>query len=179
MGSGRFAHLPRPWPKTWRPWLAAVLQTGVNLGIMLAGLANFLLADYPKRTLFLVGILPALLVLWIRHAVPEPEEWAAARRSATGAHPQFLDLFRGPVRRISLLTLTVCTLALTGHWAFMFWHLQQLRNLLSASGWEEVKLSQYVSQMVWVVMLSSIAGNFLAGWIARQVWLSTHDCAVL
>ena len=48
------------WPKRWRPWMAAILQTGVNLGIMLAGLANFLLAPYPKRTIFLVGVLPAL-----------------------------------------------------------------------------------------------------------------------
>src|ERR1700722_11683874 len=25
------------WPKRWRPWLAAVLQTAVNIGVMLAG----------------------------------------------------------------------------------------------------------------------------------------------
>src|SRR5438105_4833067 len=68
------ALLSETWPRRWRPWLAAVLQTGVNLGVMLAVLAYYLLADYPKRTVFLVGILPALLVLWIRCAVPEPEE---------------------------------------------------------------------------------------------------------
>src|SRR5205085_2871992 len=64
--------LSETWPRRWRPWMAAVLQTGVNLGVMLAGLANFLLADYPKRSVFLVGVLPAFLVLWIRRAVPEP-----------------------------------------------------------------------------------------------------------
>ena len=68
------ALLSETWPKRWRPWMAAVLQTGVNLGVMLAGLAIFLLAAYPSRTVFLVGVLPALLVLWIRRAVPEPEE---------------------------------------------------------------------------------------------------------
>src|SRR5256714_936610 len=35
--------LSETWPKRWRPWIAAVLQTGVNLGVMLAGLANYLL----------------------------------------------------------------------------------------------------------------------------------------
>ena len=55
--------LSETWPKRWRPWIAAVLQTGVNLGVMLAALANFLLADYPYRSVFLVGVLPALLVL--------------------------------------------------------------------------------------------------------------------
>src|SRR5262245_874994 len=47
------ALLSETWPRRWRPWMAAVLQTGVNLGVMLAGLAIFLLADYPPRTVFL------------------------------------------------------------------------------------------------------------------------------
>src|SRR5262249_1615100 len=72
--------LSETWPRRWRPWLAAVLQTGVNLGVILASLANYLLAGFHPRTLFLVGVLPALLVLWIRRAVPEPEEWQGARR---------------------------------------------------------------------------------------------------
>src|SRR5207253_3634057 len=33
--------LSETWPRRWRPWMAAVLQTGVNLGVMLAGLAVF------------------------------------------------------------------------------------------------------------------------------------------
>src|SRR5438105_1737898 len=77
--------LSETWPRRWRPWLAAVLQTGVNLGVMLAGLAIFLLADYPKRSVFLVGVLPALLVLWIRCAVPEPEESQGAKQRASHA----------------------------------------------------------------------------------------------
>src|SRR5438874_11075657 len=72
--------LSETWPRHWRPWMAAVLQTGVNLGVMLAALASFLLAARPERYVFLVGLLPALLVLWIRRAVPEPEEWRLARR---------------------------------------------------------------------------------------------------
>src|SRR5438105_6272312 len=67
------ALLSETWPRRWRPWMAAVLQTAVNLGVMLAALANFLLAAAPYRTIFLIGVLPAFLVLWIRRAVPEPE----------------------------------------------------------------------------------------------------------
>src|SRR5215468_35262 len=89
--------LSETWPRRWRPWMAAVLQTGVNLGVLMAGVATALLASY-TRYVFLVGVLPALLVLWIRRAVPEPEEWHAARTKAA-ATPGFLELFRGPVRR--------------------------------------------------------------------------------
>jgi MFS family permease len=161
--------LSETWPRRWRPWMAAVLQTGVNLGVMLAGLATFLLADYPLRTVFLVGLLPALLVLWIRRAVPEPEEWHVAKAQSADAVPGFLELFRGSVRRTTVLTLLVCSLALTAHWAFLFWYLQHLRNLPELSGWTDAEKSSLVSRAVWLVMLTSIAGNFLAGLLAR--WL--------
>jgi len=161
--------LSETWPRRWRPWMAAVLQTGVNLGVILASLANFLLSGSPPRTVFLVGVLPAFLVLWIRRAVPEPEEWQTAKQRSTHEEPGFLELFRGSVRRTTLLTLLVCSLALTAHWAFLFWYLQHLRNLPELSGWTDSEKSQLVSKVVWLVTLSSIVGNFLAALLAR--WL--------
>ena len=171
--------LSETWPRRWRPWIAAVLQSGVNLGIMLAGLATFLLAAYPERTVFLVGVLPALLVLWIRRAVPEPEEWHQARQSSTEAQPEFLDLFRGDVRRTTILTLLVCALGLSAHWAFQFWSLQHLRNLPELSTWTDAQKGQLVSKALWVVMISSIAGNFLAAFVACRVryrWAIASMC---
>ncbi len=169
--------LSETWPRRWRPWMAAILQTGVNLGVMLAGLANFLLAPYPKRTVFLVGILPALLVLWIRRAVPEPEEWHRAKKKSGDAEPSFLELFRGPILRITVLTLLVCSLSLTAHWAFLFWYLQHLRNLPELNSWTPEEKSRLVSGVVWLVMLSSIAGNFLAALLAR--WLKYRRAIAL
>ncbi|HSQ58060.1 MAG TPA: MFS transporter [Gemmata sp.] len=161
--------LSETWPKRWRPWIAAVLQTGVNLGVMLAALAVFLLADLPPRYVFLVGVLPALLVLWIRRSVPEPAEWATAHRTAGEHVPQFLDLFRGGVRRISILTLLVCAFSLTAHWAFLFWYLQHLRNLPEFASWSDAEKAQLVGRVVWLVVGVSILGNFLAAAIARVV----------
>jgi MFS family permease len=163
------ALLSETWPRRWGPWMAAVLQTGVNLGVMLASLSNFLLADYPKRYVFLVGVLPALLVLWIRRAVPEPEEWEGARRAAAQATPGFHELFRGSVRRTTVLTLLVCALSLTAHWAFLFWYVQQVRNLPELVTWTDAQKSQLVSKVVWLVTTTSITGNFVAALLAR--WL--------
>lgn len=174
------ALLSETWPKKWRPWTAAVLQTGVNLGMILAGVTTYLLAGYPNRTVFLVGILPALLVLWIRRAVPEPEEWHQARHQTTSsAQPRFADLFRGEVRRTTLLTLAVCTFALSAHWAFMFWHLQHLRNLPEIRPWTDAQRTQLVSQVIWLVMISSIAGNFLAAVVARCFTYRTAVVSIL
>jgi predicted MFS family arabinose efflux permease len=161
--------LSETWPRRWRTWMAAVLQTGVNIGVMMAGLASFLLAPFPYRTVFLVGIVPAFLVLWIRRAVPEPEEWRGAKRRAAHAEPGFLELFRGPIRRTTILTLLVCALALTGHWAFVFWVPQHFRNLAELDSWTAAEKSQLVSRVVWLMVATSIAGNFLAAWLARGI----------
>src|SRR5881396_1479659 len=85
--------LSETWPRKWRPWIAAVLQSGVNIGILFAVLANQILAKAPPRYLFLVGVLPALLVLWIRRAVPEPEEWRSAKLAAHHHEPGVRELF--------------------------------------------------------------------------------------
>ncbi len=159
------------WPRRWRPWMAAVLQTGVNLGIMLASLATFLLtlAGREPQTVFLVGVLPALLVLWIRRSVPEPEEWQGAKASSPDVEPVFLDLFRGSIRRTTILTLVVCSLSLTAHWAFLFWYLQHLRNLPDLADWDVAEKTKLVTRVSFFVIGISIGGNFLAAWIARWI----------
>src|SRR3954469_16798602 len=104
--------LSETWPKSWRPWIAAVLQTGVNLGVLLACLATYLLASYPHKYVFLVGILPALIVYWIRRSVPEPAEWTSARQSQEKM-PGVADLFKGEVRKMTIFTVCVCACSLT------------------------------------------------------------------
>jgi MFS family permease len=162
--------LSETWPARWRPWLAAVLQTGVNVGVLLASVTAFVMADQNPRLLFLVGVLPALLVFWIRREVPEPAEWQAARaRIELERTPGIIDLFERGIRRISILVILVCSVSLTAHWAFMFWYQQHLRNLPDLANWTAQAKSRYVSVALFLVMAASIAGNFLAAWLARRM----------
>lgn len=161
--------LSETWPKRWRPWVAAVLQTGVNVGILAASLANVILAAAPPRCLFLVGVLPALLVFWIRRAVPETEEWQSAKAAARDRAPGVKQLFGPEVRGVTIWVVLVCGISLTAHWAFMFWHQQHLRNLpdvLAMSGEEKNKLA---SLGMYLVIGSSVVGNFFAAWLARFI----------
>jgi MFS family permease len=161
--------LSETWPKRWRPWIAAVLQSGVNIGVLLAVLANLLMASQPPRYLFLVGVLPAFLVLWIRRAVPESEEWHSAKSEARNATPAIGELFRGRVKPITLLVIVVCATSLTAHWAFMFWHQQHLRNLPEVLAWTPQQKNGLASKAMYIVMVSSILGNFAAALIARFI----------
>lgn len=161
--------LSETWPRKWRPWIAAVLQTGVNVGILAACLANFVLARAPPRWLFLVGVLPALLVFWIRRSVPEPQEWQTAKAQAAHHEPGIGDLFRGEVRSTTLMVLAVCAVSLTAHWAFIFWHQQQLRNLPELATWSAEAKNKLASLALYLVIASSVAGNFFAAALARRI----------
>lgn len=160
--------LSETWPKRWGPWVAAVLQTGVNIGVLLACITTYFMAGHNPRWVFLVGILPALLVFWIRRAVPEPEEWHRAKSEARQS-PPVLDLFRGEVLPISVKTILVCSLTLTAWWAFQFWNQQHLRNLPELASWTVQEREQLVSKSFFIVIASSIFGNFLAGWLASLI----------
>jgi MFS family permease len=159
--------LSETWPKRWRPWTAAVLQTGVNLGVLLACLAGVLLQGQHPRWIFLVGVLPALLVLWIRRHVPEPETWSQA--SATARKPRITDLFRGETRRITVITICICALSLTGWWAFMFWQAQHVRSLPEVVSMTAGQRDTIVSTTFALIIGISIVGNFVAGLLAR-IW---------
>jgi MFS family permease len=166
--------LAETWPRRWRPWMAAILQSAVNCGVLLACLAysllvhNRLVKEGYENRIFLVGILPALITLWIRKAVPEPEVWAHAheeRRSAGG----IVALFRPPIRRTTLIVVAVCALGLTAHWALMFWHSAHLRSLAKAANWDQSAQDQLATKALYLLMVGSIVGNFFAGWIARYL----------
>ena len=174
--------LSETWPAKWRHWVAAVLQTGVNFGILLAMLAGYVLLPLlhlPDRTVFLVGVLPALLVLWIRRAVPEPDEWQAARESASHRHPPFTDLFRGRVLRITVPAVLVCATSLTGHWAFMFWFAQHMRNLADVAGWSAADQSRLPIIGLTITVGVSTIGNFVAGALAGRIGYQAGGRGVL
>jgi MFS family permease len=160
--------LSETWPRRWRPWIAAVLQSGVNVGVIAAMIAGYFLSGH-HRAVFLVGILPALIVVWIRFAVPEPKEWRDAHARQQTRGPGILDLFRGSILRTTLFTILVCSFSLSAHWAYMFWSLQHLRNLPDLGEWSDGERTRLVSQAMIVLMIASIVGNFVAAAVARRI----------
>ncbi len=177
--------LAETWPKSWRPWIAATLQSAVNIGILLACAAGWLLADQSPRWIFLVGVLPALLTLWIRKEVPETESWLAAR----GKHkpPGIGALFGPGVRSVTWRTMVICAVSLTAHWTFMFWQQSHIRGLpevrsLDAAGQNHA----VVVALVWI-MAGSLIGNYVAGGLAVRLgyrraitlMLATYGVAML
>lgn len=72
--------------ETWRPEhrgkALGLMQSGFAAGYALAAaIAAIILPRWGWRAVFFVGILPALLTLWIRHGVQESPLWLAKSRS--------------------------------------------------------------------------------------------------
>jgi MFS family permease len=164
--------LVETWPSGWRPMLSAVLQSAVNLGIVIAaGLVSLLqLLPHPpaERWVFLIGVAPALLVFWIRKQVPESDAWLRAR-TESAAKPGLGDLFRANVAPITLNTTAVCALSLSGWWLIQFWHPQHLRRLLELAGHTATSATRLVSAAFLTMNVAAIVGNFAAGWLASRM----------
>ena len=165
--------LVETWPRAWRPSLAAVLQTGVNLGIILGATVvaqlSGVLAGGRERYVFLIGVLPALLVFWIRRQVPEPEAWQRAEESVQHRNPGARELFRGGLASTTLRTTLVCALSLSAWWLFMFWHPQHFRRLLGEAHVPAAEITRLVSLSFLLVNVLAIAGNFAGGWLAKRI----------
>ncbi|MBI5770635.1 MAG: MFS transporter [Verrucomicrobia bacterium] len=165
--------LSETWPRAWRPWLAAILQTGVNIGVLSGAVFVGLLVTYmpagSERWVFLVGVLPALLVFWIRRHVPEPDTWRQAEESVGHKNPGARELFRGHVRSTTLRTTLVCALGLSAWWLFLFWQTQHLRKVLADAHTPAAEVTGLVSAAFFAFNFASVIGNFGAGWLAQRL----------
>ena len=71
-------------PAKWRGLVSGFLQEGYALGFLLAaGVYRFVYPHWGWRPLFFVGGLPALLTLFVRAKVKEPEAWRRSRTDWT------------------------------------------------------------------------------------------------
>ena len=133
-GSSMMAEL---WPNEARGKGAGLMQCGLGIGFFLASFIwLFVGALGPDawRYMFVIGILPALLTLWIRTSIDESQAWqrvdtqrrdARARKdsgAALSAHDQALtrftiaDLFAEPETRRRILLAFLMSLTTTLAW---------------------------------------------------------------
>jgi MFS family permease len=113
------------------------------------------------RAMFWIGILPALLVLFIRRNVPEPEVFVIAQQRARPAG-RFLAIFNRRFLRTTLLTSLMAVGAQGGYYAITTWlptYLKTQRGL-SVLG---------TGEYLFVVILGSFLGYLVSAHLADQL----------
>src|SRR6266478_720719 len=86
------ALIAETWRAEHRAKALGLMQSSYAIGEAIAALIVLaVLPHYGWRTVFFVGVLPALLVLWIRRGVPEPDLWKnRATTQKKGSGPSLL-----------------------------------------------------------------------------------------
>ena len=128
-----------------------------------AALFSFLPAEQAWRWMFAVGALPALLVLYLRTYVKEPDVAAQtrARVAAKGESPSILEIFKGPILKVTVLASLVATGCQGGYYAITFWvprFLTTERNLSIVSS------TGYLSALI----IGSFAGYLVGAWFSDK-----------
>lgn len=82
-------------PRHARERASGIFHAASVCGIWLAAAAG-LLVGTQWRWAYLVGVIPALLVLWVRVSIREPESWKEAKQSKGARMGSFRELFGDP-----------------------------------------------------------------------------------
>ena len=114
------------WPDEHRGKALGFMQSAWAIGYALAALVTaFVLPAFGWRVVFFVGVLPALLTVWVRRRVEEPELWKAARAAAVaaprGSRPGLSLAFRGSLARVTVAVTFMNACTLFGWWGLNTW----------------------------------------------------------
>ena len=109
------------WPDKWRPWLAGAIGAAANFGYLLVGFTGRLVSVTPDswRWVWLVGVVPAFLVVLILIFVPESERWKASVAHASMSPVR--EIFSGAYLRTTVLGIAFASIALIGTWGSVQW----------------------------------------------------------
>jgi MFS family permease len=138
----------------------AVGWGGANLLFLL--LFSVLPEQLAWRALFWSGLLPVLLVFYIRRHVQEPEVYSATRteKQARGGH--FLEIFAPGLLKTTVLTSLMITGMMAGYFAVFFWLPTFLKN---ERGLSVLNTGLYT----FVVIVGSFAGYVTAAYASDHL----------
>ena len=114
------ALIAETWPAEHRGKALGLMQSTWAIGEMIAaGVVAVVLPSFGWRAVFFVGVLPALVVFWIRRDVPESEIWLRHRR--TEPRGSIRLLWRKDLRRNGLLATAMNACGMFGYWGLFTW----------------------------------------------------------
>ncbi len=112
------------WPSEHRGKALGIMQSSWAVGYALAAaLTALVLPRWGWRSVFFVGVLPALLTFWIRRHVEEPEIWkkGAAANKSFALRAGLSEIFRRPLLKDTLVTTVMNAGTMFAWWGLFTW----------------------------------------------------------
>ena len=131
----------------------AFLATGFSVGYCVAVIANFFISPFGWRFVFLFGIIPAILVFFIRRKIKEPDLWMSIKDKIHNPFEIFKKEYSYNLWTAFFLGVT-CTI---GSWTcILFW----------MPIWVERTLGGNLNDktiVIFISMLTHVFGSYCAG----------------
>jgi MFS family permease len=110
------------WPDKHRGKAVAWMQSAWAIGYGAAAIvAGIVLPRFGWRVVFLIGLLPALLTLWIRQQVEESEIWLASQKEPARTRPSVRDVFLGRFASTTMLLTFLSLTTVFAYWGLSLW----------------------------------------------------------
>jgi SHS family lactate transporter-like MFS transporter len=149
-------------PARSRGLVSGILQQGYPMGYLLAALANLLTPAIGWRGMLALGVLPALLILYIQRAVRESPAWEEARAAAKDApRPNFFQAMGGHWRMLVYAVLLMTCFNFFSHGTQdLYPQFLQVQHKYAAG---------LVTALTICLNLGAILGGFLFGPLSERI----------
>ncbi len=179
------------WPTELRAKAISIVQSSWALGFAAAALvAGPVSRYYGWRAVFFIGILPAVITLWIQRSVPESEMWrerlssedeagsAKGRRGAAGSdvtpyvspyvYMKFSVIFRSPYAKHTFALLLFNFFGMFAWWGLFTW-LPPYLSLPVEQGGRGFGVMGMTTLMVVLNLCGMFPGYASFGWVADHL----------
>ena len=175
------------WPTELRAKAISIVQSSWAIGYALAALAVGIVLHFADwRMAFFVGILPALVVLWIRRGVPESEMWqqrhsgsgntVVHNSASTRAKTEFVGLFKPPYAKYTLALLFTNFFGMFAWWGLFTW-IPPYLSLPVEQGGRGFGIMGTTTLLVVLNLVGMFPGYASFGWVAD--WLGRRKSFLL
>ena len=174
------------WPTNLRAKAIAVVQSSWAWGLAAAALISGVVLSYTGqnwRLVFVVGVVPALVTLWIRKSVPESEMWKQQKNAMPRSAP-FSRMFAPGLRKHAIFLFLMNLFGLFAWWGLFSWMPPYL-TLPVESGGRGLGLMGTTTLLVILNLAGMFPGYLCYGWVAdhfgrkRSLMLYTLCAALL
>jgi MFS family permease len=168
------------WPTELRAKAISIVQSSWAIGYALAALVAGIVLHYASwRMVFFVGVLPAIITLWIQNRVPESEMWQEHHRLALDsqrvaeaqkayAHSSFASIFRPPFVRSTFALLLANFFGMFAWWGLFTW-LPPYLSLPVEQGGRGFGVMGTTTLLVVLNLFGMFPGYAGFGWVADRL----------
>jgi MFS family permease len=163
-------YVAEAWPEDRRKMGAGYLQTGYYTGFFLAAALNFTVgAHFGWRAMFLCGLAPVLLSLYILFKVKEPEKWARTVKALTKTSSPLVQIFSAQYRRRTIVNAALLTVAIIGLWAGAVYEPSAIITLAKKQGMNAIAAVRTASLGTGLLSIGTILGCLLVPILAERI----------